>query len=42
MMDWSQLSMTQRYQHVVPELKHEAAARIDALLWGGGGQPSDA
>jgi integrase len=34
MMGWSQLSMTQRYQHVVPELKHEAAARIDALLWG--------
>ncbi|MHA3700759.1 tyrosine-type recombinase/integrase [Jatrophihabitans sp. YIM 134969] len=34
MMGWSQLSMTQRYQHVVPELKREAAARMDSLLWG--------
>jgi site-specific recombinase XerD len=32
-MGWSQLSMTQRYQHVIPELKREAADRIDSLLW---------
>jgi len=34
MMGWSQLSMTQRYQHVVPELKREAADRMNDLLWG--------
>lgn len=33
---WSQLSLTARYQHVVPELKQEAAARMDSLLWDDG------
>jgi integrase len=33
---WSQLSLTARYQHVVPELKQEAAERMDRLLWNDG------
>jgi integrase len=30
----SQLSMTARYQHVLPELSREAAARMGEALWG--------
>ncbi len=33
MLGWSQLSMTQRYQHVVPELTVAASRRIEQLLW---------
>jgi hypothetical protein len=32
-MGWSEVAMTKRYQHVVPELRQEAAARIGAALW---------
>lgn len=32
-MGWSQTSMVQRYQHVVDELKAEAAARVGTALW---------
>jgi integrase len=31
---WSNSSLTVRYQHVVDELKQEAARRIEGLLWG--------
>jgi integrase len=34
LMGWSQVSMTQRYQHVVPELRNAAAARMAEVLWG--------
>lgn len=33
LMGWSQTSMVQRYQHVVDELKAEAARRVGAALW---------
>lgn len=33
MLGWSQLSMTQRYQHVVPELVHEAARLVGEYRW---------
>lgn len=33
LLGWSQPILTVRYQHVVDELKHEAARRIEALLW---------
>jgi integrase len=42
-MGWSQISLTARYQHVVPELQREAANRMEQLLWGGpGGSSSSA
>ena len=34
LLGWSQQSLTLRYQHVVDELKHEAARRMEVLLWG--------
>jgi integrase len=34
LLGWSQLSLTQRYQHLVPELRQEAARRIGEHLWG--------
>lgn len=37
---WSQVSLTARYQHVVPELKREAAERMEQLLWGSQGSSS--
>jgi len=36
LLGWSQLSLVQRYQHVVPELREEAARRIGEHLWGAG------
>jgi integrase len=33
LMGWSQISMTTRYQHVVPELKKAAAERMESALW---------
>jgi integrase len=33
-MGWSEVSMTKRYQHVVPELRREAATRMTEVLWG--------
>jgi integrase len=33
-MGWSSLSMTTRYQHVVPELMQAAADKIGTALWG--------
>lgn len=33
-MGWSEVAMTKRYQHVVPELRREAAARMGEVLWG--------
>ena len=36
-MGWSEVSMTKRYQHVVPELRREAASRIREVLWGPAG-----
>jgi integrase len=34
LMGWSQISMTKRYQHVVPELRRAAAERMTEVLWG--------
>jgi len=34
LLGWSQQSLVTRYQHVVDELKQEAARRMGALLWG--------
>jgi integrase len=34
LMGWSQVSMTKRYQHVVPELRSAAADRMAEALWG--------
>ncbi len=34
LMGWSEVSMTKRYQHVIPELRREAATRVGAALWG--------
>lgn len=33
LMGWSHVSMTTRYQHVVPELRREAAERMGQVLW---------
>ena len=33
LLGWSQLSLTQRYQHLVPELAADAAARIADSIW---------
>lgn len=33
LMGWSHVSMTSRYQHVVPELRREAADRMGQVLW---------
>ncbi|MHB8340000.1 MAG: tyrosine-type recombinase/integrase [Mycobacteriales bacterium] len=35
LLGWSELAMTQRYQHVVSELRVDAARRLGALLWQG-------
>ena len=34
LLGWSQIAMTRRYQHVVGELRTEAAKRMGDLLWG--------
>lgn len=34
LLGWSQVSLTTRYQHVVPELRAEASRRIGDHLWG--------
>lgn len=34
MMGWSQQAMLGRYQHVLDEMKAEAATRVEGLLWG--------
>lgn len=34
LLGWSQLSLTARYQHVVPELVEEAGRRVGIHLWG--------
>lgn len=34
MMGWSSLTLTQRYQHVVDDLRRDAAERIGRTLWG--------
>lgn len=34
LLGWSQLSLTARYQHVVPELVEEAGRRVGNHLWG--------
>lgn len=36
LMGWSQVSMTQRYQHVPDSLRRDAADRLGRLLWGTG------
>jgi hypothetical protein len=41
LLGWSQIAMTHRYQHVVDELRAEAARRIGAALWGGSETTSD-
>ncbi|WP_309080318.1 site-specific integrase [Zhihengliuella sp.] len=33
MMGWSQASMLTRYQHVIDEMKHAAAAKMTSALW---------
>ena len=33
LMGWSHVSMTTRYQHVIPELRREAADRMSEVLW---------
>ena len=33
LMGWSQLSMTQRYQHVPDELRRDVADKLGRLLW---------
>jgi site-specific recombinase XerD len=40
LMGWSQVFMTKRYQHVVPELRTAAAARMTEALWGEPAAPS--
>ena len=35
LLGWSQVAMTHRYQHVVTELRAEAARRVGLALWGG-------
>jgi integrase len=40
LMGWSQVSMTKRYQHVVPELRTAAASRMAEALWGGSATPT--
>jgi integrase len=40
LLGWSQPILTLRYQHVVDELKQEAARRIEGLLWGSPSQDS--
>jgi integrase len=35
LLGWSNITMTRRYQHVVDELRTEAARRIGVLLWPG-------
>ena len=46
-MGWTEARMLSRYQHVVDELRHDAARRMGAALWGdtdptpaGPGRPS--
>jgi site-specific recombinase XerD len=34
-MGWTELATAQRYVHAVDELRHEAARRMGAALWGG-------
>jgi hypothetical protein len=34
LLGWSQIAMTHCYQHVVDELRAEAARRMGAALWG--------
>jgi site-specific recombinase XerD len=34
LLGWSHIAMTRRYQHVVGDLRVEAARRIGDLLWG--------
>lgn len=34
LLGWSHVSMTRRYQHVVSELRSEAARRVGVALWG--------
>jgi hypothetical protein len=34
LMGWTEMSMAKRYQHVIPELRREAADRIGTALWG--------
>jgi len=33
LMGWSQLSMTQRYQHVPDQLRRDVADKLGHLLW---------
>lgn len=35
LMGWSQLSMTQRYQHVPDQLRRDVADKAGRLLWAG-------
>jgi hypothetical protein len=32
-MGWSQMAMTARYQHLVPELAADIAKQVTGLLW---------
>jgi integrase len=41
-MGWSDQRMLLRYQHVVDELRQEAARRVGTLLWGEDPEPSEA
>ena len=34
-MGWTEMATAQRYVHAVDELRHEAARRMGAALWGG-------
>lgn len=34
LMGWTQMSMLQRYQHIVDELRRDAAARMAGMIWG--------
>jgi site-specific recombinase XerD len=34
MLGWSRVSMTERYQHVVPEMRREAARQAENKIWG--------
>jgi integrase len=34
LMGWSQLSMTQRYQHVPDQLRRDVANKLGQLIWG--------
>jgi hypothetical protein len=41
-MGWTEARMLSRYQHVVDELRHDAARRMGTALWGDAGDTDPA